>query len=251
MGPAEAAAVLAAGLAAGAINAVVGSGSLITFPTLLAFGIPPVVANVSNNIGLVPGNVSGVYGYRRELRGQRRRLLGLGVASMAGSLAGAALLLSLPASAFRLIVPALILLACVLVLLQPRLSAWVAARQADRGGRPGPVLPTGVLLAGAYGGYFGAANGVLVIGLLGTFLNENLQRVNAAKNVLIMIANGTAAVVFIVFAHVDWLVVAVIAAGATVGGLLGARYGRRLPPVALRWLVVAVGVTAAVRLIFF
>ncbi len=251
MGPAEAAAVLAAGLAAGAINAVVGSGSLITFPTLLAFGIAPVVANVSNNVGLVPGNVSGVYGYRRELRGQRRRLAGLGLASMAGSLAGAALLLTLPASAFRLIVPVLILIACVLVLLQPRLSAWVAARQADRGGRPGLVLPAGVLLAGAYGGYFGAANGVLVIGLLGTFLNENLQRVNAAKNVLIMIANGTAAVVFIVFAHVDWLVVAVIAAGSTAGGLLGARYGRRLPPLALRWLVVAVGVVASVRLIFF
>jgi uncharacterized membrane protein YfcA len=251
VGPAEAAAVLAAGLAAGAINAVVGSGSLITFPTLLAFGVPPVVANVSNNVGLVPGNVSGVYGYRRELRGQRRRLLGLGVVSMAGSLAGAVLLLSLPASAFRLIVPALILIACALVLLQPRLSGWVAARQAGRGGRPGPVLPGGMLLAGAYGGYFGAAYGVLVIGLLGTFLNENLQRVNAAKNVLIMIVNGTAAVVFIVFAHIDWLVVAVIAAGSTVGGLLGARYGRRLPPVALRWVIVAVGVVAAVRLIFF
>lgn len=251
MGPAEAAAILAAGTAAGAINAVVGSGSLITFPTLLAFGFAPVVANVSNNVGLVPGNVSGVYGYRRELRGQRRRLAGLGAVSAAGSLAGAALLLSLPASAFRLIVPALILIACVLVLAQPRLSARVAARQASRGGRASAVLPAGVALAGVYGGYFGAANGVLVIGLLGTFLSENLQRVNAAKNVLIMIVNGTAAVVFIAFARVDWLAVAVIAAGSTIGGLLGARYGRRLRPAVLRWVVVAVGVAAAVRLIFF
>jgi uncharacterized membrane protein YfcA len=251
VGPAEAIAILAAGIGAGAINAVVGSGSLITFPTLLAFGFPPVMANVSNNVGLVSGNISGAFGYRRELAGQRGLLVRLGLVAAAGSLAGAILLLSLPPSAFQLIVPALILVACVLVLVQPRLSAWVAARRQDRGGRGGVVLPAGVFLSGAYGGYFGAAQGVLVIGLLGTFVNESMQRVNGAKNVLVTIVNATAAVVFIGFAHVSWLAVLLIAVGSTIGGVLGARFGRRLPPAALRVLVVLIGVISSVKLIFF
>jgi uncharacterized membrane protein YfcA len=254
VGPAESVAILAAAVAAGAINAVVGSGSLITFPTLLAFGFPPVLANVSNNIGLVSGNVSGAFGYRRELAGQRSRLLPLCLVAAAGALAGAVLLLSLPAGAFKVIVPALILVACVLVLVQPRLSTWVTARRKDRGGergRGGQVLGAGLLLSGAYGGYFGAAQGVLVIGLLGTFLDESLQRVNAAKNVLVTIVNATAAVVFILFAQVSWLAVLLIAVGSTAGGLLGARYGRRLPPAALRVIVVLIGAISAIKLIFF
>jgi len=288
--PAEAVAIFAAGVGAGAINAVVGSGSLITFPTLLAFGFPPVVANVSNNVGLVPGNFSGAFGYRRELAGQRARLVRLGIAAASGGLAGAILLLWLPASAFTLIVPVLILIACVLVVIQPRMSTWLAARRqaADSGpvdavgpaalgaraaegarvgqagpapagqgalvghaGHGGPVLAGGVFLSGVYGGYFGAAQGVLVIGLLGTFLDESLQRVNGAKNVLVALVNTTAAVVFILFAHVAWLVVLLIAAGSTIGGLLGAKFGRRLPPAALRVLVVLIGVIAAVKLLFF
>jgi uncharacterized membrane protein YfcA len=261
--PAEALAILGAGVAAGAINAVVGSGTLITFPTLLAFGFPPVVANVSNNVGLVPGNFSGAYGYRRELAGQRSRLIRLGAAAVLGGLTGAILLLSLPASAFILIVPALILIACVLVLIQPRMGGWLAARrartageggdgsQAGHVGRVGPVLTGGMLLSGAYGGYFGAAQGVLVIGLLGSFLDESLQRINAAKNVLVALVNATAAIVFILLAQVSWLAVLLIAAGSTLGGLLGAKFGRRLPPTVLRLLVVAIGVIAAVKLIFF
>ena len=255
MGGAEALAIFAAAVAAGGINAVVGSGSLITFPTLLAFGFPAVVANVSNNVGLVSGNVSGAFGYRRELAGQRGRLVRLGVLAAAGSLAGAILLLSLPASAFTLIVPVLILISCALVIIQPRLNAWMAARRARR--QPGrqaehsPVLAAGVLASGAYGGYFGAAQGVLVIGLLGSFLDDDLQRVNAAKNVLVTVVNGTAAVVFILFAQVNWVVVLVFASGSTAGGLLGARVGRRLPPLALRILVATIGVIAAVKLIFF
>ena len=255
MGGAEALAIFAAAVAAGGINAVVGSGSLITFPTLLAFGFPAVIANVSNNVGLVSGNVSGAFGYRRELAGQRGRLVRLGVLSAAGSLAGAILLLSLPASAFTLIVPVLILISCVLVIIQPRLNAWMAARRARR--QPGreaersPVLAAGVLVSGAYGGYFGAAQGVLVIGLLGSFLDDDLQRVNAAKNVLVTVVNGTAAVVFILFAQVNWIVVLLIASGSTAGGLLGARVGRRLPPLALRILVATIGVIAAGKLIFF
>ncbi|HTP15563.1 MAG TPA: sulfite exporter TauE/SafE family protein [Streptosporangiaceae bacterium] len=251
MRPSEMLAIFAAGIAAGAVNAVVGSGSLITFPTLLAFGFPPVVANVSNNVGLVPGNVSGAFGYRRELAGQRSRLAKLGPIAAAGSLAGAVLLLSLSPAAFALIVPALILIACALVLVQPRLSAWVAARQEGHGGKARAGLAAGVFLSAIYGGYFGAAQGVLVIGLLGTFLNDNLQRVNGAKNVLVAIVNATAALVFIVFAHVAWVVVVLIAAGSTIGGLLGARLGRRLPQMALRIFVVVIGIVAAVKLIFF
>ncbi len=251
MGAAEALAILAAAVAAGGINTIVGSGSLITFPTLLAFGLPPVIANVSNNVGLVSGNVSGAFGYRRELAGQRGRLLRLGALAAAGSLAGAILLLSLPASAFTLIVPVLILISCVLVIIQPWLNARMAARRASRPARRSPVLTTGVFVSGGYGGYFGAAQGVLLIGLLGSFLDDDLQRVNAAKNVLVTIVNGIAAIVFILFAHVNWIVVLLIAVGSTAGGLLGARVGRRLPPLALRILVAVIGVIAAVKLIFF
>ncbi len=251
MASGEILAILAAAIAAGAINAVVGSGSLITFPTLLAFGFPPVIANVSNNIGLVPGNVSGALGYREELSGQRGRLTRLGVASCAGSLAGAAALLALPPGVFEVVVPALIIAACVLVVLQPRLSAWVAARGKEQADHGGPFLVAGVFLAGVYGGYFGAAQGVLVIGLLGVFLTESLQRINAGKNVLVTIVNATAAIVFVIFAHVAWLAVALIAAGSTAGGLIGAKVGRRLPPLALRIIIVVIGVIAAVKLIFF
>ncbi len=251
MGGWEIVAILAAAIAAGAINAVVGSGSLITFPTLLAFGFPPVVANVSNNVGLVPGNVSGAFGYREELSGQRGRLIRLGMASCAGSVAGACALLALPPGVFKVVVPALIIVACVLVVVQPRLSAWVAARGRERAEHGGPVLIAGVFLAGVYGGYFGAAQGVLVIGLLGVFLTETLQRINAGKNVLVTIVNGAAAVVFVIFAHVNWLVVLLIATGSSAGGLAGAKLGRRLPPLALRALIVVIGVIAAVKLIFF
>jgi uncharacterized protein len=259
VGPAEALGILGVGIAAGAVNAVVGSGSLITFPTLLAFGFPPIVANVSNNVGLVPGNISGAVGYRRELSGQQGRLIRLGVFAVAGSVAGAAALLTLPPGSFQLIVPALILSACVLVLIQPWLSGRIIARrnrlakQAGAAGRErtNSALAAGVFGSAVYGGYFGAAQGVLVIGLLGTFLEENLQRVNGAKNVLVAMVNGAAAIVYIIFAHVAWLVVLLIAVGSTIGGLLGARFGRKLPPLALRIFVVVIGVISAVKLIFF
>lgn len=251
MGGWEILAILAAAIAAGAINAVVGSGSLITFPTLLAFGFPPVVANVSNNVGLVPGNVSGAFGYREELSGQRGRLIRLGIASCAGSVAGACALLALPPGVFKVVVPALIIVACVLVVVQHRLSAWVAARGKERADHGGPVLIVGIFLAGVYGGYFGAAQGVLVIGLLGIFLTETLQRINAGKNVLVTVVNGAAAVVFVIFAHVNWLVVLLIAVGSSAGALAGAKVGRRLPELALRAIIVVIGVIAAVKLIFF
>jgi hypothetical protein len=245
----EAVAILLAGVAAGTINTVVGSGTLITFPTLLAFGIPPVTANVSNTIGLVPGSISGAIGYRRELVGQRSRVLRLSVASLVGGLAGGVLLLVLPADAFEAIVPVLILLGCVLVVLQPRISAWVAARHDAAGGIPHHgawwVWP-GVLLTGVYGGYFGAAQGVLLMAVLGIGVDESLQRLNAVKNVLAAIVNGVAGLLFIAVADVDWRVVALIAVGSVVGAQVGATVGRRLPGGVLRVVIVVVGVVALV-----
>jgi hypothetical protein len=313
----QALAIFAAGLAAGTINTVVGSGTLITFPTLLAFGYPPVLANVSNNVGLVPGVASGVHGYRAELGGQRRRIIRLGSASAGGGLVGAILLLVLPAEAFKAIVPALIGVAVVMVLIQPRLARWMARRQLARsagragdgdlaaqadGADPGhgtggtgggggtggnggtgaangngaasragaatavgvlpatavsgraeaiggPVLWFLVFCAGVYGGYFGAAQGVLLIGMLGIAFNDSLQRVNAVKNVLAGLVNGVAAVVFIALTHIDWKVAGLIAAGSIIGGQVGARIGRRLPPWGLRLLIVCVGVAALVKLL--
>ena len=242
-----AAAILLAGLAAGLINTVVGSGTLITFPTLIALGIPPVTANVSNTIGLVPGSVSGAVGYRRELRGQRTRVLRFSVASLIGGLAGALLLLVLPAAAFAAIVPVLILLGLVLVVFQPRISAWVARRHDAAGGLPEHgawwVWPS-VLLAGVYGGYFGAAQGVLLMAILGIGVDEGLQRLNAVKNVLAAVVNGVAGLLFVVVAHVDWRVVALIGVGSVVGAQLGATVGRRLPAPVLRVAIVVVGVVA-------
>jgi uncharacterized membrane protein YfcA len=257
--PLEIVAILLAGMAAGTINTVVGSGTLITFPTLLAFGIPPVTANVSNTIGLVPGSMSGAIGYRAELTGQRSRLLRLGSASLLGGIAGAFLLLWLPSGAFDAIVPVLIVLGCVLVILGPRISRRVAERAEARGGLTEYgvwwVWPA-VALAGVYGGYFGAAQGVLLMAILGIGVLDSMQRHNATKNVLAMLVNGVAAIVFIVLAYVDlpyvpegaanvnWEVAGLIAIGSVIGGQLGATVGRRLPPNVLRAVIVVVGVVA-------
>ncbi len=245
----EAIAIGLAGLAAGTINTVVGSGTLITFPTLIAFGVPPVTANVSNTIGLVPGSWSGVHGYRRELAGQRARVVRLAVGSLVGGLAGAVLLLVLPDEAFEAIVPVLILAGVVLVVLQPRISAWVAERH-ERLGRAehGPtgawwVWPA-ILFVGVYGGYFGAAQGVLLMAVMGIGIADSLQRLNAVKNVLAGVANTVAGVLFALVAEVDWLVVVLIGVGSLIGGQLGATIGRRLPTAVLRAVIVVVGVVA-------
>lgn len=241
-----------AGVAAGTINTVVGSGTLVTFPTLLAFGVPPVTANVSNTVGLVPGSVSGAIGYREELRGQGSRMLRFGSASLAGGVVGAVLLLWLPSSAFDVIVPALIGIGVLLVVLGPRISRRVAARAEATGGLPEHgtwwVWPA-VFAVGIYGGYFGAAQGVLLLAILGIGVADTLQRHNAMKNVLAGLVNAVAAVIFIVVADVDWRVAGLIAAGSVVGGQLGATVGRRLPPTILRICIVVVGVTALVVLL--
>jgi uncharacterized membrane protein YfcA len=244
----EALAVLAAGLGAGTVNTIVGSGTLITFPVLLAVGYPPVLANVSNTVGLSFGSFSGAHGYRRELAGQRRRLLGLGAVSVAGGLTGGLLLLVLPEEAFRAVVPALIGLACVLVLVQPRLSARLAARR-EASAHGGVPLHVGVYGSGVYGGYFGAAQGVLLIALLGTFLDEDLQRVNAAKNVLAALVNAVAALLFVLVADVAWLAAGLIAVGSVAGGQLGALVGRRIPARVLRVVILVVGAVAIVQIV--
>lgn len=241
--------VVLAGMAAGTINAVVGSGTLITFPVLLAFGYAPVVANVSNTIGLVPGTVSGAIGYRAELAGQGRRVLRLAGFSLAGGLAGAILLLELPGSAFEAILPALIALALILVIVQPRLSRRLAQREGDARPHGGLGLAAGVFGTGVYGGYFGAAQGVILLSVLGISLQDDMQRLNAIKNVLSALVNGVAALLFIAVAEIAWLPVGLIAAGSILGGQLGAHIGRRLPPVALRGLIVVVGVAAILQLV--
>lgn len=251
MTPLQAVLVALAGLAAGAVNVVVGSGTLITFPVLLAVGYPPLLANVSNTIGLVPGSVAGVLGYRRELRGQRARLVRLGVASAVGGLAGAGLLLVLPAEAFAAAVPALIGAAVVLVLAQPLLARRLEARRAGSTRKgDGRWLSAAVTASGIYGGYFGAAQGVVLLGLLGTSVPADLQRINALKNVLALIVNLVAGVVFVAFAgDVAWTAVLLIAAGAIVGGRLGAALGRRLPASVLRGVIAAVGIAVLVVLL--
>jgi uncharacterized membrane protein YfcA len=250
--PLEAVLVTLAGVAAGTINTVVGSGTLITFPTLLAFGVPPVTANVSNTVGLVPGSLSGVVGYRRELAGQRARVLRLGSASLLGGIVGALLLLVLPSAAFDAIVPVLILLGVLLVIFGPRIQRAVAARAESRGGIPDHgvwwVWPA-VAAAGVYGGYFGAAQGVLLMAILGIGVADSMQRHTATKNVLALLVNAVAAVVFIAVADVDWVVAGLIALGSVVGGQLGATVGRRLSPGLLRAVIAVVGLTALVVLL--
>jgi uncharacterized membrane protein YfcA len=231
-----------AGGAAGFVNSLAGSGTLITFPTLLAFGVPPVTANVSNNIGLVPGSAAGVLGWRRELEGQRARVLRLAPASLVGGISGAVLLLALPSSAFKAIVPVLIATGVLLVALQPLLLSRASEPRLKRG--DAWWLWPGVAFAGVYGGYFGAAQGILLMGLLGVGTSDTVHRDNALKNVLATLVNAVAALIFIFAADVDWLIVALIAVGSIVGAQVGAKVGRRMPAYILRTFIVVVGLTA-------
>jgi len=232
---------------------VLASASLIggiAGAVLLAVGYGPVVANVSNTVGLVPGSVSGAIGYREELAGQRHRALVLASASLIGGIVGAVLLLTLPDSAFEAIVPVLIAIALVLVVFQPRLSRALAARRARARPHGGPLLWSGVFGTGIYGGYFGAAQGVILLALLGiTIPEEELQRLNGLKNVLAGLVNAVAGVIFVFAANVNWGVAGLIAGGSIIGGLVGSHYGRRLEPNLLRVLIVVVGLTAIVRLL--
>jgi uncharacterized membrane protein YfcA len=245
--PVDVAALVAAGLLAGLINAIVGSGSLLTFPTLLAVGYPPVVANVTNTVGLVLGNISGVVGYRRELAGQRDRIVQLAGFVVAGALLGGFLLLALPATVFRRVVPVLILFAVALVIAQPRLTRYMA-RHRDRPGGSW-ALRGAVFLTSVYGGYFGAAMGVINIAVLAVFIDDDLQRLNALKNVIAAVVNGVAALFFVLLAHVEWPAVVLLSISGVVGAQLGAAIGRRLPAGVLRVVIVIAGLVAVVKLV--
>ena len=243
--PLTALGIVAAGAGAGTVNAVVGSGTLISFPMLLAAGYTPVVANVTKTLGLVPGSASGAYGYRRELAGQGAKVRRLALASTLGGVTGAVLLLTLPSSVFEHVIPVLILLACLLVAIQPRLRAHLAAR-GHTGGR---TLWLGVYATGIYGGYFGAGQGIVLMALLSIFDEDDLQRHNAVKNVLAGLVNGVAALWFIAFGHIVYGAAALVAVGSVVGGQIGARYGRRLDPARLRVIIIVVGVVVATKLV--
>lgn len=253
MSAVELLAVLAAGLGAGLVNAIAGSGSLLTFPVLLALGVPPVTANTSNGVGLAPGGFAAAWGMRELLAGQGRRVAGLAVFSAIGSACGAVLLLTLPSSVFGVVVPVLIAVGVVLVAAQPWIARWANARRDPQRPDGGAGLRTGVVGTGAYGGYFGAAQGILLVALLGTTLPDELHVLNAIKNVLAGVANGVSAVIFIAASpflddgSVDPLIAATIAIGAIVGALTGAKVAGRIPASALRAVLVLVGVAAIVN----
>ncbi|MDR6558295.1 putative membrane protein YfcA [Arthrobacter pascens] len=242
----EAVALILAGMAAGTLNTVVGSGSLITFPVLLAMGYPPVLANVTNNVGVLPGSLSGAWAYREHLHGQGKLLALLITCAGAGGVLGAVLLLNLPASVFDAVVPALILFACLLVVLGPLMKNRLAGRRGPTGAS-GDRLATigpGAFMTAVYGGYFGAGQGIILLSLLSVGMSGTLHRSNAFKNVLGASANIFAAIVFLSATHIAWAAAGFIAVGAVIGGQIGGRLGKRLPPSAYRLIIVAVGITA-------
>lgn len=230
----------AAGFAAGAVNAAVGSGTLITFPTLLALGVPPVSANATNSMGLFPGNVAGVVAYRDRLPEFGPELRRWSVIIGVSAVAGAGLVLALPSSVFAAAVPWLILIAVALVALQPLLVRhFHPSRIGDLG------ATSALVAAGFYGGYFGAGQGIAYLVALGVQGVESLHSANAAKNLFAAVANACAAVLFALAGQVDWAAAFVLAASSMIGGYLGGRVTRRLPAPVLRGLVIVVGLVAA------
>ncbi|RLY94934.1 hypothetical protein CWC38_11060 [Kocuria tytonicola] len=269
--------ILVAGLWAGTINTIVGSGTLVTFPVLVTMGVPPVTASMSNAMGLIAGNLTGAWSYRSELRGLRRTLLKLLPCSVAGGVIGAALLLHLPEEVFEVVAPVLIVVALAFVVFQPRLQAVVRARKERQGPSPATaaddavpgeagvaasspqvdgskqpaILYVLVFLAGIYGGYFVAAQGVLLVGILGVFLLAPLQSANAVKNALVAAVNIVAALsyVLLAFDRINWWVVLLIALSSTVGSWLGAKIGKKMSPVALRTVIVVLGLVALANMV--
>jgi uncharacterized protein len=241
--------VLAAGLGAGVLTSTVGVASLLSFPVLVALGVPPVVANASNTVGLVPAGLSGSFGYRAELREHPGTTVRVVTTCAVGAVLGAVLLLALDPSVFEAVVPWLILLTCLLVGAQPWITRWLR-RHDTTGSTPprtsmSPVTTLFAALTGVYGGYFGAGSGVMMVAVLGLGLDLELRTVNALKTLAVLSANVVAGSVFVLAADLDWPVVALLALGSVVGGYVGARVGRRLPPTLFRVLVVAAGLVAA------
>lgn len=240
-------AVIAAGFAAGAVNTIVGSGSLITYPVMVLLGVPPVTANIANTIGLVPGSIAGAWGYRDKLAGTKKLLFRLGTASFTGAICGAILLTQLPKATFALVVPVLILAAAVLVGLQPLIVK--RTRPAAAGTRWRQLI-FWVFLSGVYGGYFSAAQGVILLGVLGIFLASGLQEQNAVKNVLQAVVNIVAAIFFVIIGGVAWQYAALVAIGSLVGAPVGAAVAKRIPARGFRIGIVVFGVLMAVVMAF-
>lgn len=243
----EIAVIALAGLWAGTINTVVGSGTLVTFPVLVALGFPPVTATTSNAIGLISGSITGAIGYRKELEGQRPRLLRYAVASFLGAIVGSVLLLSLPADAFETIVPVLVGVSVLMVAVQPLIARRL--RNRDVVSTSSPLLYVLVFLVGIYGGYFTAAQGIMLVGAMGLLVSDSLQRLNGFKNALTAVVNVVAGAIYAVVAPVSWPVVGILAVSSIAGGLIGSKIGRRLPPMVLRVMIVLIGVAAIVYLL--
>ena len=246
-------AVVAAGFGAGVLTSTVGVASLLSFPILVAVGLPPVVANATNTVGMTPAGLSGSFGYRRELSEHPRVTATVVATCMVGSVAGATLLLALPPGVFEAVVPWLILFTCVLVGAQPRISSWLRNRQGADLVEPrttmSPITIVFAVLTGVYGGYFGAGSGVMMLAVLGLGLDIELRVTNALKTLAVLAANLVAAVIFIFAANLDWAAVGMLAIGSVVGGYVGAHIGRRLPPALFRSLIVLIGVTASVMML--
>ncbi|MDP5225818.1 MULTISPECIES: sulfite exporter TauE/SafE family protein [Arthrobacter] len=243
--------IFIAGLWAGTINAVVGSGTLVTFPVLVALGTAPVTASISNATGLIAGGFSSAIAYRKQLDGHWRTLGRLLPASVLGGITGAYLLLHLPESVFQYVAPVLIVAALLLVVFQPKLQAWVRNREQVPGNAlkdksHGTLLVVLVFLAGVYGGYFVAAQGVLLVGILGVFMAGTMQQANAMKNFLVLAVNLVAAASYLLFAfgRIDWSIVLIIAVSSLIGGVVGAKVGQKLKPVVLRSVIVVLGLVA-------
>ena len=246
-------AVLAAGLGAGILTSTVGVASLVSFPVLVAVGIPPVVANASNTVGLIPAGLSGSFGYRDELRAYPRVAATVIATCAAGAVLGAFLLLGLDPSVFEAVVPWLILFTCLLVGAQPWITRWLkrhhdAAHPPAPRERMSPVTTFFAALTGVYGGYFGAGSGVMMVAVLALGLDIELRIINALKTLAVLSGNVVAGLIFVFVADLDWAAIVLLALGSVVGGYVGARVGRRLPPTLFRVLVVMAGITAAVLL---
>lgn len=262
MTPGQRALVAGAGFVAGGINGIAGGGSLVSFPALLAVGQPALAANVTSTVGIWPGYLGGVVGFRREIADQGDRVRWLLPAALVGAGAGAVLLLTTPAEAFEALTPFLILLACALFAAQPLLAARITegaeaeAEAAAASGEP-PRRPAhrrvaaqaGTFLSAVYGAYFGAGLGVVLLAVLGTLLPDRLVRTNGLRGVFSLVINTVAAVIFLVRAPVGWGAAGLLAGGSLVGGYAGSRVARRVPSWVLRGFVIVVGVGAAGRLL--
>lgn len=241
--------IIGAGLLAGAVNAIAGGGSLVSFPALLAVGYPAVVANVTNGLSMWPGYASSTAGFRSELSGQRPRIIALGASASAGGVVGVILLLGLPSDVFDAVVPWCVLLASALLAVQPRLSAWIQRHDDEH--LPPPAhrslpLHLAMFAAGAYGAYFGGGLGVVLLGVLGIYLTEHLHVLIGLKNALSLLVASVAVCGFIGFAPVSWGAFVVLAPAAAVGGIAGARLAKVIPPAVLRWTIVALGAVVGI-----